>query len=219
MLFAAFMVLLASCKKDTPKVTNMNYGYYPLKKGMYRIYEADSIRYNGNSTSPHDTSVFQLKDVIASGFTDANGNMAYRIERYKRKTNNDSWSMSKVYVATFKALQLEEVDDNARRIKLLFPAQAGKNWDANPYNTLDSQNLYHSIYTKVNVPYQIGSFSFDSSATVQLQSVDNFVDHFFKQEIYAARVGLVYLQHDSLDKQVKGTSGFVYKQSLTGYSK
>jgi hypothetical protein len=219
LLLAAFMVVLASCKKDTPKITNMNYGYYPLKKGMYRIFNADSMRYNGLSVNPHDSSIFQLKDVIASSFTDANGNMAYRIEQYKRKTPNDSWSMSKVYVATFKALQLEEVDNNARRIKLLFPALAGKSWDANPYNVLDSQGLYHSTYTQANVPYKIANFSFDSSATIQLQSVDNFVDHFYNEEIYASKVGLIYLQHDSLNKQVQGITGYTYKQSLIGYSK
>jgi len=200
-----FLVLtfftLNGCRKDVAvEDINAGYNYFPAEKGYYVIYKADSIVYN-DFTGTIDTFSFELKEIIESLFTDAEGRTAQRIERYKRLSDTLPWTISNVWYSVRTASAAEKVEDNVRFMKLSFPVKKNKKWNGNVYNVLNEKTYK---YTSVDVPYQNQYLSFDSSATVLQDDFATLISTDYAVEIYARNAGLVYKKYVYLNKEITG---------------
>jgi hypothetical protein len=226
-LYASFFFIsltLFSCKENDVK-TPVRPNYFPLQTGKFYIYTVDSIRYYNVpfSVKSPDTARFQLKDSVESKFKDLAGNTVYRIEEFRRFTNNDNWKLLKVFTRSANDFEAQETDGNIRYVKLSFPVSQGQSWNANKYNTLDSSHHLSSTYISVNQPWSVSGLNFNYTTLVQVQNDSNLIEKYLQFERYAGDVGLVYRRHDSVinntpdPQSVTVLQGYKRQQVLTNY--
>ncbi len=217
------LLLVASCKKrETIEYTIYNgYEYFPVTVGSWITYEVDSI-YHDDDVSIHDTTHFQLREVVAELFTDNEGRETMRLERFKRANDTLPWGLTDVWFANATETRVEKVEENIRYLRLVFPIKEGKTWDGNVYNT-DSERDYE--YTTVHQSASINNLPFDSTLQVTQIADSNFVKRQRAIETYATGIGLIYKVYIDLDTDLDFTiqdpgainTGIEYYQTITGY--
>lgn len=208
LLFITVILFLFSCRKEEEKApeTKIGYNYAGLYERKFVIYDVDSTFYNVpfNIIQHHR---FELKEWIESKYTDAEGNDAFRIVRYKKDTTiSTNWIHQVVWNATINKLNYQKVEDNIRYVKLIFPIKEDKTWNGNSMNTLAQWDYeYESIHT----PETIGGKSFDSVTTVTQFDDENInlIQRQFYQEKFAVNVGMVYKRIIDIDKKYNNGTG------------
>lgn len=190
-----------SCKKDVAPPVDVGYDYFPINVGHWIIYDVVSIEHDA-PVNKHDTSLFQIKEVIESTFLDNENREAQRIERYIRSNSTLPWVIKDVWFSNLTTATAEKVEENARFIKLTFPISLGKTWDGNNFN---SQDIWNYEYTEVDVSYTINNLSFDSTVTVLQIDEENLIEKNYALEIYAKDVGMIYKELILLETEVDGT--------------
>ncbi|MEM7105463.1 MAG: hypothetical protein AAF502_20165 [Bacteroidota bacterium] len=214
-LVSSLMFWFTSCEEVTTQLDiDFGYEYFPQETGKFIIYEADSVIYDqsGNSTVI-DTISFQVLERFMESFEDNSGQTVYRIERYERPTENDSWRPKDVWTSQINDLKAERVEENLRFIKLIFPAGPETDpWNGNVF--LDETTVIpiagESVvvfknwlyeYVSKDEPYDINGMSFDSTLNVLQANEENLIELRYSQEIYAKGVGLIYKEMKILDTQ------------------
>jgi hypothetical protein len=193
----AGMVWIVSCKKQEPETVDLGLNYFPDRVGSYVELEVDSMVQDDNL--PFDSTYkYRLKIVVAGTFTDNSGRPSLRIERFRKKFNPNipyaqmSWVLSDVWYATRTLTGLEQVEENVKFHKLVFPPRKSETWNGNAYNVFEA---WPYKYKTVHVRETINNFSFDSVITVQQINQENIVEHKFSIEKYAKGIGLVYKEY------------------------
>ncbi|MEO8150917.1 MAG: hypothetical protein ABI723_25005 [Bacteroidia bacterium] len=202
LLVAFFCLAIFSCKKENnTEAPNLGYTYFPVDVGHYIIYDVDSAQKSDwDHLETH--SQYQIKEVIESVFTDNQGRPTLRIERYRKDSLfYPDWTIYNVWSANLTATTAERFENNIRYIKLIFPIQNGKTWNGNSMNTDEGEDYQ---YTGSHEHMTINNLTFDSVSTVlQVDDLSNFVTPKYKEEKYAAGVGLIYRKkmefHTQLD--------------------
>lgn len=171
--FLLFTFYLSSCKKtesyNSPSIADYN----PLQTGKYITYQLDSLVYLAFGT--RDTTIsYQVKYLTDSLITDNLGRPAYRIFRFIRKNENQSWTSDATFMAINTGNNLEFIENNLRYIKLQLPIKNGFSWKGNSYidtysafSTLRYLDNWDYTFDNVNGPDVVGTFSFDSTLTVK----------------------------------------------------
>jgi hypothetical protein len=208
-----FIIFLFSCKKDSEVVpTSRGYSYAGLTVGNYVIYDVDSIFYDDfdNSVNPY---YFQIKELVQSKYIDAEGEEAYRIERYKKDTAvSPNFELQVVWNSKITPTTYQKVENNERFVKLIFPVKQGKTWNG---NSLNNREEWEYECVSAHIPEQIGGIGLDSVATVtQFDDEDEIlIQRQFYQEKFAAKIGLVYKKVIDVKKAFNNQTGF-YENSL-----
>jgi len=210
------IALLFSCSKseNLPK-PNMGLNYYPLKVNSVVIYNVDSTVYN-NFNNSITNYLFKLKDTVTNTFTDAQGNEAYRIERYK-KTGTQDWVFQKVITRKIISNRAEEFIDNKRYVRLVFPQTLQSTWNGNLYNDLGEWR--HEV-KDLDVPLTIGTKQLDSTIAIHQYNEVNLIREDIYDETYARNIGLVFKEVKAVDKNISSgviTRGFKYKMELDSW--
>lgn len=210
-------LLICSCKKESTVVTpDLGYSYFPNNVGHYIIYDVDSIYKDGFSGLLTDGK-YQIKEVVESVFTDNQGRPTMRIERYRKDTvNYPDWTIYNVWTANLNTTNAERFENNIRYIKLVFPVKVGTTWNGNAMNT-DVEEDYE--YTTAHEPITINNFTFDSVTTVlQADELFNVAQPKFKEEKYAAGVGLVYRKKYVIETKTNPQTGVIDTSSYVDYT-
>lgn len=232
------ILCLSSCKKDPDDDTSidMGYDYYPYAIGDWAIYAVDSINYNDFTTpTTIDTFSYQIKELYAETFTDNEGRISYKIERYKRDNDSAQWALSDIWYFTPTATRIERVEENVRYEPLIFPVIQGVEWDLNTFNSYNVYDVWYGEdsefnidveYTNVGKPYTSPDLliTYDSTATV-FYEYSTAISYEYYKAIYAKDVGLVYKQMiyyysetvDSRPISERVTYGVSYTQQLLSY--
>ncbi len=222
--FSYFLLfILIGCQSaETIDPSRLGLEYFPLEEGKYRVYQVSAIEYFFNETP--DTIEYQLMERNSEAFEDLSGNTSYRIERLKRNSENDDWKMDSVWVARKNVYTATQVEHNVPIIKLSFPVQEKKEWDANSLNDNEEDDFE---LRNVNKPFTINdSASFPKTVTVIQDSVtDNILFRNIKKEIFAKEIGLIYKETTLLnfcaDVECVGQdiieTGLEYKQWIIEY--
>lgn len=209
-LFGA-VILLGSCQDDPDfSAIDLGYDYFPNEVGTFLEYEVDSISY-GIET---DTTHFWLREVVAEDFIDDEGNLATRIERYKKFQADDNYTLTDVWVQKRTSTTAERFEENVRYVRLVFPVRVNDTWDGNAYNTEDPWNY---TYTQVDGTHQVGTFSFDNALRVQQRENVNLVDQEEAWEVYVRDIGLVHKRLTDLTYQNFQISGVDFQMELVSY--
>jgi hypothetical protein len=220
----AVVVLSCDSSEEKPPVNN---NYFPLKTGVYQIYDVTEIVYE---LSDPDTFHYELKMVVVDSFANSNDGYTYVIHRSKKPEGESSWTYLDTWSAENDTKELVISEENIPYLKLKFPATLGKTWDGNTYNdeTVPSSNQHEDLYEikETGKSLELGDVSLSEYVRVQQEDNQEFIVYFDKRnEIYAVDVGLVYreieqLQYctsaDCLGDQVV-ESGIIYKQTITAY--
>lgn len=162
--------------------------YFPVNSGHEVTYDVVDIT-KDQTTGLWDTLSYQVKEVIAGSYTDADGRETKRIERYMKNDSTAGFVLYKIWAANLLTSTAHRVEDSIRYIKLNFPQNAGVTWDGNSLNSL-ADRFYR--YTELHVPLTLGALTFDSTCTVlQFQESNAFQDALFLEK-YATNVGMIY---------------------------
>ena len=196
-------ILLFSCKEDEiiPGISDQYLAYLPLMQGHWVEYNADSIVHlDIDDVYYLDTAIrtysFQIREEIDSSFYDAEGDLAWRISRYRRSTGSDPWVFMNLWTAKVKQSSAQRVEDNIRFIKLSFPLDSREDWDGNAFNNYPVEEYY---YEDIHESKTYGSLFFDSTLVVVQNEFISSINRIDKKEIYAKNAGMVYKVLDSLN--------------------
>ncbi|WP_113661389.1 hypothetical protein [Pedobacter nanyangensis] len=210
-------LLFASCnKEENAPQPDMASNYFPLKLNQVNIYQVDSTVYNDFNNSV-TLFQFQLKDIVVGKFKDAEGIEAYRIERYK-KTDTEDWFFQKLITRRILKSRAEEVLDNKRYVRLVFPPSLQSTWNGNLYNDLD---VWRHEITAIDVPLTIGTNKLDSTLSITQHNENNLIREDIYLETYAKNIGLVLKEVKAYDKEISTgriRRGFKYKMQLNSYT-
>ncbi len=229
--FALLIVclLVLGCTKKKVAIdqnATLGLGYYPLTIGKFVTYQVDSTVY---TEIPKDTInySYQLKEIIADKFTEADGSVTHRLERYVRtKTNANTfgnWRILDVWAIRASNSAIEIQESNTRYTRLVFPVSRNVIWNGNAANTLGAQDF---SYDYVNQAENIDTSALKAVAKVTELDNVNLIEAHQSFKKYAKGAGLVYAEYNNLKGNtiVAGKtvfdrieSGLRYKQVLISY--
>src|SRR5690606_30340801 len=121
------------------------------------------------------------------------------------KRTSDPWQHHNVEYVTNTYSRVEQVYNNQRFIKLVFPIEDGKQWDGNAFIPDGDQDLQYYLnwnyrYTNVDASYNNGKLNFDRTVTVEqvderLNDPENlptaYASRTYSKEIYGFGAGLI----------------------------
>ncbi|MRX48464.1 hypothetical protein [Pedobacter puniceum] len=210
-----FMVMLVlSCTKEknaAPK--SFQYEYYPLAKTKVWVYDVDSTHYNNFNNSVTNFQ-FQIKDSIADFFIGLSGDTIFRVERYKKQNNSNTWVFQKSIARSKSIRAAEETLDNQTFVRLIFPPEFGAQWNGNSRNNIGEQSY---TITDFEVAKEVNGTSYPSTLTVTQIDENNLIREEFATETYAKEIGLINKEVKAIDKNISNgriTNGFVYSFKL-----
>lgn len=215
-----FLGLLAfSCQKEKDKEGDkpfFGYQYHPLKLGQELIYQNDSIIYDDFSGQV-DTISFQTKLITESEETDLENRKVYVFGLYRRDSIQQNWKKIKQLRKFRGNRYLELMDENVVYLPLIFPMDPLVSWDVNAKNTsLEQRYVYKNLHRSA----KLNSIAYDSTILVSQRNEENLIERFVEQEIYAARVGLVYQKKLALQTEFNGNirSGYDFTSVLISHN-
>jgi hypothetical protein len=196
------LILLAGCKKNPDP--DFHFDYFGLEEGRYVVYDVVDITHNYGDQIPHDTSVYQLKTYWAGEYIDDQGRTAREFWRYTRDSITGAWEFKDIWTGIIDGIRAELIEENQRRVKLVFAPTLQKLWDANAYNMQPELGCY---YRNIHQDTIVNGVYFESTIVVEQESniPNSIIDTLRMYETYAKGVGLVskyskdiHFQYDSL---------------------
>lgn len=232
----------------TPADPFAQYAYFPLETGKFVEYAVDSILYDfgpGGGTVRDSFRVF-AREVITDTLRDNNGQLVYRTERFERENQTQPWQFVQNIFASRTPTQAIRTENNLRFLKLVFPFDRSSNWDGNhwidQYREIEVageriQPFVNWRYEvdSLDIPAQIGAFSFDSVLVVTEVDETNAIERRLSRVKYAKHVGIVFREQWILDSQYcnqipppadcltkpwteKAERGYILRQIMTNYN-
>jgi len=183
------LIVLIGCKKENPP--NFHFEYFGLAEGRYVVYDVVEMQHD-SALQIHDTLRYQMKTFWGNAYVDNEGREAREYLIYKRDSVNQPWVLSDVWYGLFDGIRGELVEENQRKVKLVFAPTLSKGWDANAYNLDDELECY---YREIHQDTTINNYQFDSTLVVEQQTYYNLIDSVRMYETYAKHIGLVYKHH------------------------
>jgi hypothetical protein len=211
--------------------------YFPLQKGKFIEYQADSIVFRQGSLL--DSIRFEAREEIKDEGRDSIGRY-FTILRSHRPTANEPWVPFASYTARVYQNKALKNEANVHLIKLVFPLNPGISWNGlaliRPDQVFDVEGESVEIYRdwenfKVREPagsFTSGNLVFDDVMTVLQTDEENLVGKRYSLEKYAAGTGLVYKEMIILDCNntvnhcasvnlpwsQRATKGFIFRQTI-----
>ena len=164
------------------------------------IYDVVEISHDASS-GVSDTSYYQLKTYWADTFVDNEGRVAREFHRFVRDSINHPWQLKDAWTGIIDGIRGELVEENQRKVKLVFSPTLQKYWNANAYNTSDALDCY---YRDIHRDTTINGVLFDSTLVVEQAMSYSFIDTVRKYEMYAKDVGLIYKHFREISYQPIG---------------
>lgn len=177
---------LPACKESSPP--QFHFDYFGLQPGRFVIYDVVEITHDA-AINQHDTSMYQLKTYWGATYVDNEGRSGREFIRFTRATPSDPWSVSDVWYGLIDGIRAELVEENQRKVKLVFAPSYSKEWDANAYSIQDEMECY---YRDIHGDTTINNVYLDSTLVVVQEGYNNLIDSVKRFEMYAKNIGLVY---------------------------
>lgn len=209
------LLVTASCKKDKENI-DFEESYFGMIPSRFVVYDVMDIYYDKQS-SIADTVRYQMKTWIGDTVRDNEGRVGRKYFRAFRTSENEDFVAQDVWVALIDQYRAELVEENQRKIKLVFKPTEDKEWDANAFNPLGSEL---ASYGFIGSPYYLNGLSFPTTLQVKLRDNLNQIQFNKKFEVYAKDVGLIYFVDKNyylrIDPSTPGPDTLLYD---VGYEK
>jgi hypothetical protein len=201
------IVILWACNKNEPKSIIYGYEYFPTEAGHYRVYQVMDIFHDEALGNVHDTSIYQIKEVIGEMLIDEEGDTIQKLRRYFRENDTSVWNLQDVWTQKRTRTTAEVVEENKRRIKMVYAISYDQSWNGNALNNETAQNCYYDhIYESYNSDY----LSFDSTVVVEQMNFSSFIDYQRQYEIYARNIGCIKVVNKQLEIDNADTTDIQY---------
>lgn len=214
----ACLLAIVSCSKNNSETTVIDngYSYFPIDSIKQYLYVVDSISYS-NSTNV-DTFHFHLKIQFVNSFIDLKGTKTWRLQRFAKYENQDSFREIENHFLQFKNNQLIYTANNLNFLKAVFPLNKNTVWNGNLYNT-DSR-----VNTKIDLLNEIFTNSdtiFTNALKITEKYSEDFIFSIEQWSVYQNNKGLVYYKSKNIETQTdqngkESKSGFDITQKLVG---
>ncbi len=190
-------LITGSCRKEEfpLDVSEIGLNYYPLQSGLFRIYEVNETRFllnTGCLVENSESFTYYMKEAVMDSFDNLENGISYRIGRYSKEKIGDNWKLDSIWTARRDTKTAVMVENNVPFIKLSFPVEEDRAWDANSLNTRE-EDTYILINVKKAFIDPKTNVSYPKTVTVLQEDFDDFI--VFKDqrsEVYAEDIGLVY---------------------------
>ncbi|MDX1651590.1 MAG: hypothetical protein R3277_03800 [Brumimicrobium sp.] len=189
--FFSLLILLgtlSSCKKQAP-APEFGYEYFGLEEGRFVTYDVMEIFHDVQLTPAHDTVRYTLKTVIGEEVVDNEGRTARKMYRYSYDPQSGDLIDQRVWTAVIDQGRGEVVEENQRKIRMVFAVTLDKEWDVNAFNPADKEEVF---YDEIFQPYSIGNFTIDSTVRVEYEDFFSLIDYQRKYEVYGKNIGLIH---------------------------
>lgn len=229
-LFVTAFLSLWSCESETipPQSSRLGLDYFPLQVGRYAIYQVENVEYS--LVAEPDTQRYQLREVVADSFPGQGGEVVYRLERFSRTNEAETWNLDSVWTARKSNQRVVVVENNIPLIKIVFPLELGLHWDANALNSREEtqyelRNTSQTLLDEIDSPLD-STLLQDMLTVIQAESQDTIISRVQASETYVENLGLFYkkslrLQYCASDPECVGLgileSGHIYRQTLIAY--
>lgn len=189
--FIACKNTIRDCECVAPPETGMSYFYTSLKQ--FTTYEVQEIEYS--ITKEPTIKNYQIKELVATFFTDLDRQESLRIERYRRNNDKEIWQIETVFTAKKRANEALKTENNQTFVKFVFPLSENQTWNGNAYNALGKDD-----YTVKNLhqAFSIDNKVFPKTVTIVQQNDSTLVDLNKRMEVYAEGIGLIYAENKSI---------------------
>ncbi|UKN01804.1 hypothetical protein K6119_18950 [Paracrocinitomix mangrovi] len=187
-------VLFFSCKKNDNTII-YGYEYFPVDSGHYVVYDVIDILHD-DAVGVHDTTYYQIKEVIGEEDLDLENETFNKLYRYQRFSDTLAWQLKDVWVVKKTNTNVEVVEENERIIKMAFSISYDQYWDRNALNNNPAQQCY---YNEIYKPATIGAIDYDSTVIVEHQDFSSYIEYDREFEVYARNVGRVQLVRKHID--------------------
>lgn len=179
--------LAGACKKDKGTV-DLGYDYFPMEEGMFVLYDVQEIFHDKDLIPKHDTLRYKLKRRIGEVVLDNKGRKARKFFLTKYDALSGEVLDKRVWTRIIENGKGEIIEENQRKIRMIFAVKKEKEWDVNAFNTQGKELAY---YEDVNTERWLSNYHFDETAKILYEDFLSLVDYRKKHEVYAKGVGLV----------------------------
>ena len=248
LVFAVLIVLNACGKRETDTLndTSYQYGYLPLSIGQSIEYQLDSILFDTDTLGVRllDSLTSMVREEVIDTNRSVSGDLEYKIVRSELQPNG-SWRPVRTIITGRDAQKAWRTEDNFRLLKMIYPMDRRSEWDGLTWINRDIEveirnnrirpfSNWAFEVDSINIPRNIGAFSFDSTLVITEANDVNAIEKRFSRVVYALHVGPVYIEQWILDSQycnqvpppsdcetlpweLKGERGFIVRQTVTKY--
>lgn len=185
-IFFLILIINLSCDPVEYSEVKSYQDYFPIEIQKEKKFLVTNIIHNSFGK---DTSSYYLKEIITESFIDLEGDTAYRIQRYWRTDTTQTYEIKDVWVVKKSENSVQQLEENIRFTKLIFPINKNSFWNGNAFNNLGYQEYsVQSIHTDFN----LNNLTFDSCVSINQNYKSNLLEYENSQEIYSLGLGLVY---------------------------
>ena len=152
----------AGCKDASQPAPETGVGYYPVAVGNFWVFAVADTTYSQASgqgaqvvPSVVTASAYQFRETVTQVFTDAAGQMAYRLVRARRASAAAVWRDDSVFVLSATPQFVALNRNNTRTLELVFPVREGRSWNFNAFNNNFNDTITAETrrYSRVGQPF------------------------------------------------------------------
>ena len=204
-----------SCKKQDESIDKKT-EYFGLEKGNFVEYEV-TYMFHDSLLQKHDTIIYQLKTLIGDTILDNVGRIASEFHRFQRKNSTLPWEETDIWTAIIVDKRAELIEENQRKVKLIFTPTLEKVWDINAFNNIGTVDAF---YSSIDESKTINNLTFENTLTVEEENYKTLLETKRKFEVYAKNIGMISKTYKNLQfkfgssKPIKGEE---YYFNVTNY--
>ena len=203
------------CKKQDESIDKKT-EYFGLEKGNFVEYEV-TYMFHDSLLQKHDTIIYQLKTLIGDTILDNVGRVAREFHRFQRKNSTLPWEKTDIWTAIIVDNRAELIEENQRKVKLIFTPTLEKVWDINAFNNIGTVDAF---YSSIDESKTSNNLTFENTLTVEEENYKTLLETRRKFEIYAKNIGMISKTYKNLQfkfgssKPIKGEE---YYFNVTNY--
>jgi hypothetical protein len=218
-LLAVISAAILTACSSSPAPTRSDLTYLPLKKGVYQVYDVDSVWY---TITGREEQHYELLTEVVDSFPNTEGGLTYVIYRYKRSDPGSEWSYQDTWSARVDGRRVVVSEGSTAFVKFTLPVSEGATWNGNLYNDL-GEDEYEML--RAGASYTANGVMFADCIEVnQNDDDDKIVRTDIRKEVYARDVGLIAREIRILNYCTAGCiefgeieSGVEYVQTIKSY--